>query len=397
LVGSLAVRAEVDDEDSVLQGVKVTSTIDSSTEKSLKTSQQVYDEDEFVGFEQVRPKEVKKEPTTPASPLETEIPLPPPRTNYYLEIVYISFILVYIVNYWIGKRKNEQIATAWASAVSKAFKSNFSKVGEGKNIGIVKESQNLYKLKATGRINCIGVQATLDLRKRHDLFSLIVELFYKNEDTVTLDILMNDDAMDSYVFAVVKKKDEKKFRKSVPDVPLFAPGSASAPPGFPSSFVVCSECEELTSDFLNSEAQVILTKYEGLFKRLHFSDQAVLSPSYKKTLQFVFRLPDKESDMEGIHILTRMAFYYIDLVAKTTLSKQAKQKATNNRTKALAQASKQTHEQRQEAAQQRKLAKLQKEKAALEKLSPEEQRKAEEKIQKREMKKRMPKFKVSFG
>jgi hypothetical protein len=60
LVGSLAVRGEVDDEDSVLQGVKVTSTIDSSTEKSLKTSQQVYDEDEFVGFEQVKPKEVKK-------------------------------------------------------------------------------------------------------------------------------------------------------------------------------------------------------------------------------------------------------------------------------------------------------------------------------------------------
>jgi len=101
--------------------------------------------------------------------------------------------------------------------------------------------------------------------------------------------------------------------------------------------------------------------------------------------------------MEGVQTLTRMAFYFIDLVARTTLSKLAKQKTGTNRVKALEKVSKETHEQRQEAAQQRKLQKIQKEKAALESLSPEAQRKAEEKMQKREMKKRMPKFKVTYS
>jgi len=177
-------------------------------------------------------------------------------------------------------------------------------------------------------------------------------------------------------------------------VPLFAPSSVGGPL---ETFVVCSECDELISEFLNPEVQTTLKKHENLFKRMHFTDQEVLYTSYKKTLQFVFKLPGSDAEMEGIQTLTRMAFYFIDLVAKTSLSKFAKQKATVNRTRVLEKNSKQTHEQRQEAAQQRKLQKLQKEKAALENLSPEAAAKAEEKLQKREMKKRMPKFKVSYS
>jgi len=387
---------EFDDDSDEREGTTITSVKEVTVEKTLKTPDQLYDEEEFVGFEKPVKKEVKNEIVQESS-LEQEPKLPPPQTTYYIEILYISFIVAYIINYFVGKRKNEQIATSWASTVSKAFQSNFSKVGEGKNIGIVKESQNIYKLKATGRINCVGVQATLQLRKRHDLFSLIVEIFSPAEDVVTVDILMNEDAMETFVFALVRRKEEKKFRKSSTDLVLFAPGTVSSLPGVPSSFVVCSECEELISDFINPEVQATLTKYENLFKRMHFSDQGLVSSTNKKNLQFVFKLPENDTDMEGIQILTRMAFYYIDLVARTNLGKTAKQKTTQNRNKALEKASKEAHEQRQEAAQQRKIQKLQKEKAALENLSPEAQRKAEEKLQKREMKKRVPKFKVSYG
>jgi len=390
-----ASSAEFDDDSDEREGTRVTSVKETTTEKTLKTPEQLYDEEEFVGYEKPK-KEVKKETISEVSS-EEELKLPPPQTSYYVEILYITAIVAYIINYFIGKRKNEQIATSWASTVSKAFQSNFSKVGEGKNIGIVKESQHIYKLKATGRVNCVGVQATLQLRKRHDLFSLIIEIFSSEEDIVTVDILMNEDAMETFVFALIRKKEEKKLRKSVTDLGLFAPGTVNSLPGVPSSFVACSECEELISDFINPEVQATLTKYENLFKRMHFSDQGLVSSTNKRNLQFIFKLPENDADMEGIQILTRMAFYYIDLVAKTTLSKTAKQKTINNRGKALEKASKEAHEQRQEAAQQRKLQKLQKEKAALEGLSPEAQRKAEEKIQKREMKKRNPKFKVSYG
>jgi len=195
-----------------------------------------------------------------------------------------------------------------------------------------------------------------------------------------------------------KKKKKKKFRKSVTDLSRFAPGTITSIPGIPSSLVVCTETDELTPDLLNPEVQPVITKYENLIKRIHFSDQGLVSSSNKKSLQFVFKLPDNDSDMEGIRILTRMAFYYIDLVAKTPLSKSAKQKTTSNRVKALEKASKEAHEQRQEAAQQRKLQKIQKQKAVIETLSPDQQVKAEERMHKREMKKKMhPKFKISYA
>jgi hypothetical protein len=358
-------------------------------------SRETYDEEEFFGlenFQQVPPKKVA-EPVAAAP--KSQMPVPIQRTNWYLEIVYVTLIVAYAINYWIGSRRNEQIATNWASAVSKPFKMNFSKVGEGKNIGIVKQTQSEYILKATGRINCIGVQATLKLKKRHDLLSVVVDMFVNNEDTVVLDILMNDESMNSFVFALVKKKDEKKFRKNTDDVNLFTKGPSKLPEGFNESYSVFSECEELIDIFLNNEIEIVLAKYHNLFKQLHFSDQAFVSPNYKKTLQFVFKLPAKDSEMDGIQILTRLAFYYIDLVAKTQLSQSGQQKTLAHRSKALEKTKKEEHEKRQEAAQQRKLAKIQKENAEMDKMSPEEKQRALEKRQKRDLKRRMPKMKIS--
>jgi len=123
---------------------------------------------------------------------------------------------------------------------------------------------------------------------------------------------------------------------------------------------------------------------------MHFTDQEVLYTSYKKTLQFVFKLPGSDAEMEGIQTLTRMAFYFIDLVAKTSLSKFAKQKADKNRLKAVEEQLKETHTQRQEAAQQRKLDKLQKQKAEFESLTPDEQRRREEKQYKKRQEEKEP-------
>lgn len=38
---------------------------------------------------------------------------------------------------------------------------------------ITKQSQSLYKTSASGRINCIGLEATIDLQARNDLVSVL--------------------------------------------------------------------------------------------------------------------------------------------------------------------------------------------------------------------------------
>jgi len=353
-----------------------------------------YDDDEFVGFDAAPPKKVEPPKDFISEKLAAVDTLPTQTNNYILEMVYLFGIAVYILNYWIGKRKNEAIAAAWAESVAKILMSNFAKVGtDSPKISVVKESQSLFKVTATGRINCAGLQATLELRKRHDLFSLLLEFFSKSEDLVIIDIAMNDDAMEPLVFAVVKRKEERRYKSIYKDVSQFAPAMPFAP--LPPTFTVFSESEELLPAFLSKEVLSTLANYEAEFVKMHFTDVSPKTAKYKKILQFVFRIPN--GDMSKLITLTKMALHFIDQVAATQLTKLARQKVDKIRAKATEAVMKETLTQRQELIQQKKIEKKQKELAEIDTLTPEEQRKREEKNHKKELKKKQAKFKVSFG
>lgn len=356
-----------------------------------------YNEEEFVGFENLKTQKATKQLEQLVKKSSTEAntglpPPPPPPSNYYLEMFYVTMLFIYGINYFVGKRKNEEITTAWAAAVGKILSNNFTKVGEANRVSIIKESQYSFRLSATGRVHCVGMQATLELRKRHDLFSLLMELIWKNEDLLTIDVAMEEDSMDNFVFAVVKKKDDKKFKKQAKEIPLFTTATSADLPGM----IVYSEAEELVPSLLNHEVITTLKNYENYFVRMYFTDQTPPPSKYKKTLQFVFRLPSP-SNMQQIQTLTKMVMHFIDEMSTISLSKQARQKSEKNRAKAAEAILKQTHAERQEAAQQRKLDKKQKELQQLEQLSPEEREKREERQHKKDLKKKQPKFKVMLG
>jgi hypothetical protein len=108
-------------------------------------------------------------------------PLPPQRTDWYLEIGYGVLIGFYLLNFIIGKRSNKNIAVAWYKSVQETLE-QISRVGmtDGPNSQysvekLLKESHNVYKLKAvqkaTGRVNCVGMQATLNVRLENRLYT----------------------------------------------------------------------------------------------------------------------------------------------------------------------------------------------------------------------------------
>jgi hypothetical protein len=105
----------------------------------------------------------------------------------------------------MGKSTNERIAQKWLDSFRGLFESQFAAIGayEGADVtssgGILKESQSWYydiysythvymyerltlcwcdsfKFYASGRRHCTGLLATIDLRKRQDLFSLALSL-----------------------------------------------------------------------------------------------------------------------------------------------------------------------------------------------------------------------------
>lgn len=50
--------------------------------------------------------------------------------SYYMEILMVTGLLAYIMNYIIGKNKNNRLAQAWFSSHRELLESNFALVGE---------------------------------------------------------------------------------------------------------------------------------------------------------------------------------------------------------------------------------------------------------------------------
>jgi len=213
----------------------------------------------------------------------------------------------------------------------------------------------VFKFYASGRRFCQGMLATMEMRARHDLLSKFVELVFPRKDTITFEVVMNEDAMDHVVLAVARKKAAKTMQKEERDLQRFANVLTSAPAGrkwVSDELAVVAESKEVAGDMITEAVldQVLgekaFEKFGKWFISLHFSDQ--LAGSYKKVLTFKFVLPDA-SNMSEMTRLVALVPYYIDLVGRYKLSSHARSKTDGARTKAAQEAFRELQSARQEA------------------------------------------------
>ncbi|CAN6584581.1 unnamed protein product [Malus baccata var. baccata] len=309
--------------------------------KPSSTSFDYWDEDEFEGLP-VQPQQTPPlddaaitENATPSSdsdPKPSADPKPPaaPR-SFVVEIACGGFLIVFIINYFTGKRVNENIALAWAAKFAtkdSIFEKNFSLMGVGDGDDsplLLKEGQNVFKFYASGRRCCQGLLATMELKSRHDLISSIFNLVVPSRDEISIEVYMNDDAMDHVVFALARKKSAKAMQKEVGDLQKFA-GIVSPPTGrkwVSEDLAVISESKEVAGDLITEAVleQVFgdkaFQKFGKGFIYMHFSDQH--PGSRKKMLLFKFALPDA-GNMADMTRLVALVPYYIDLIGRYKLS-----------------------------------------------------------------------------
>eukprot|EP01132_Coremiostelium_polycephalum_P002072 gene2072-2558_t len=348
--------------------------VDNSNEETEQQQQQTTTTDDSKSTE-----ESKKESTTETKQAQQ----PKKKNNWVLEISFVAFIIGYGVNYFVGTKTNRNLVQVWGRKFYNLLDKNFSMVGSNGNFNIVRTSVSSFSLICTGRVNCHGAQITLDLKKRHDLFNVLLDLVgYASPDRITIEVAMNQESMDTFILGVTKTKALKTFKSERNDVSLFC--SKLNLPQLSQAYTVLGDTDGLQSLFLKSEVIQLLNDSEPYFE------------SIPKALQFVYKIP-KITDLDKIYGLTKMSFYYIDLIASTALPKPQKAKAEKLREKARAEIMKQAHAERQEEAQKKKYEKLQKEKEDAAKLSPESQRKRDEKEYKKSLKKRAGKNKVILG
>jgi len=357
-----------------------------------------WDEDEFEGLPVA-----EDEPTfTPQEPAEFEETIvekervPTKKRIPYLEAAGVLFFFLYALVFWYGRKENERIALAWATefaGTNSVLEKNFSILGFGDEPdapSLVKEGQNTFKFYASGRRYCESLLASIVLKNRQDLLSQLLYLVVPTKDEITFQINMNEDAMEPVVFALAKKKVAKDMQRDVKDLNQFA--TVISPPSsrkwVADDLSVISESRDLAFDLLPEPFldQVFGEKafkvFAPYFVSLHFSDQFPESV-HKKVLQFTFYIPKNLSEMKR---LVALVPYFIDVMGRYKMGPAAKAKASAIRDKIKAEEYKEATRQRQEALQKKKS----------EQQTPLSGKK-EEKERLRQLKKSMPKVKMSRG
>lgn len=385
----------------------------SDLQKPSTTTFEYWDEDEFEGLPVEQPQSEPSKTTENAPPND-----PDPKTasrpgnvsgsnkSFTVEIICGVFLIAFMINYFIGKHENENIALAWAAKFAtkgSIFEKNFSLlgIGEGEDSPLLlKEGQNVFKFYASGRRYCQGLLATMELKSRHDLISRLFNLVVPCKDEITFEVYMNEEAMDQVVFALAKKKAAKGMQKEVRDLQRFA-GLVANPSGrkwVVDELSVISESKEVAGDLITETVleQVFgdksFEKYGKDFIWMHFSDQH--PDKHKKMLLFKFSLPDA-NHMADMTRLVALVPYYIDLIGRYKLSSQARSKTEAARVKAAQEVYRELQNARLEALQKKKAERKKMLEEAEAKLSAEAIRKKEAKDRARQMKKAMPKMKMT--
>lgn len=375
-----------------------------------------HDEDEFIGFDSIPPAPKAKSQGEPKITI-ANVPLHL-RSNwdsFYLEMLMIAGLVLYFVNFFMGKAKNQKLANAWFSHHKSLLESNFTLVGDdGKKGsdnagGLMKESENCYTLWCSGRVNIESMLIELKFIKRQDMIGVISQLIRPSSDQVLIKV--NIDDMDAFVFAYAAKKTASRLVKDMTDIATYCPEKKSPEKfGLSNQFVMMSEIGEVATVILGDQKiNSLLTKHEKTIDYIHFSDQysgpkqpddgqPLTPPDVRKTLLFGFNIPGRGSatveGVEGMRPLMQLVVQLVDKIRRFKLSKEAKSKAEKNRARVEEVFLKATHAARAEQAQAKREERKRMERERMMELDdPDKQRKWEEREHRRELKKRTPKMK----
>ncbi|XP_076819581.1 PAT complex subunit CCDC47-like isoform X1 [Clavelina lepadiformis] len=335
--------------------------------------------------------------------------------KYYIEFLMGAGLLVYVVNFFIGRAKNNSIASTWLKSHVDHLNKQFELVGDdpsnkkaASTHQFVKESEHLYTLWCSGRTCCEGMLVELKLLKRQDLISVISDRLKPAVDQVVITITLT--SMDPFVFCVGTKKSVANLHKNMQDVNSFCVEKSRGGEkyGLSSKLFVLSELfGELPNAILDNAVRKVLNENEGVFDSLLISDQfsgplltdqqepTAKFPEAEKIISLTLNIPseNKERKIPNLLNLLKMALYLTDKVKKHRLSRENKMKTDKHRQEAMLKLMKQTHLQRQEAAQ---LKKEEKARALKDKMmneeDPEKQRRMDEQIHRRELNKKNKKM-----
>lgn len=310
-----------------------------------------FDNDEFENFGGADNEEQlpKKRSGEPKLTIMNKVPLHFRKWHsYWIELIFVSGLVVYFINYTLGKGKNVSICTQWFAAHRTFLEENFALVGDdGKKendsqpFGFIKESDSIYTLWCSGRNLVEGMLIELKLIKRQDLLSITMGLVKKVQDQVQIKVELSSGVMDTFVMAICSKKSVGKMFKELSDLKQYCINVTKPDEKYnlPNGFSILSEINEATAAVMDSRIIAVLNKYSQLIDSIHISDQfsgpvlqdqdtqQTAKPETKKMLIVTYVFTDK-TDMEDLRQLMQLVIYLIEKLKRFKLSREVSKKRT---------------------------------------------------------------------
>ena len=296
--------------------------------------------------------------------------------DWKVELGFLAFLLLYVANYFYGSLVNKEVALRWLRVVRPLFVTQFSRVDV-----LSRTSPSTFELYCTGRKNCYGANVSLTLHERQDMLALIMSLFTKVGDEVSVDIPMTD-AMAPILLCICRESKEKKWKEEFPELGVMA--KVRKVDGMAPSLCFMSDSAELSS-LVDVAVSAVLEKHSDLIKLIYVTD-VYDKGEYDQVARFVFRMP-RAKHMDDMGVLLRLVMHMVDLFAAFKLSSQQLSKARAKRKKYLAKKMQASREEREEEVRRKKSEKLQKERDHINSLTGVERQKAEAKLAKKQHKK----------
>ncbi|XP_064112766.1 PAT complex subunit CCDC47-like [Macrobrachium nipponense] len=379
------------------------------------------DEEEFIGYNMDR-MQGSRQSKAQEEPKITIANVPPHlRSNwdsFYLEMLMVAGLVIYFINFIVGKSKNQKLANAWYNSHKSLLEHNFALVGDdskqaAENKGLQKESENVYTLWCSGRTSMEGMLVELKFIKRQDMIGVVSQFIRPSSDQLLVKVHM--DEMDTFVFSLATKKTAARLTKEMTDISTFCPEKKSVEKfSLGTQFVLMNELGEVSIMILGDpKVTAVLNKYSAMIDFFHFSDQysgpkqpedtqPTKLPEVRKALVFGFNFPGRGNPsmeaIENMKPLLQLVFHLTDKLRRFKLSKEGKSKAEKNRCRVEEAFLKATHAARAEMAQARREQKKREDREKMLEIDdPDKQRKWEEREQRRQMKRRAPKMKQLKG
>ncbi|RIA96153.1 hypothetical protein C1645_414004 [Glomus cerebriforme] len=304
--------------------------------------------------------------------------------DFYREMFMLGCIIIYLINYFIGKGINENIAKKWMGTHISLFRDNFALVGFDNSKPLMRDGPADYLFYLSGRRNCYFVHGRITLKPRHNLIQIITNIIISQfsskviEDSVTFHVYMNED-YDDFVFAITKKERSREFRTSRYDLSDFTKQVNNNL--LPESFHVQTESSDITDTFLTKQIIELLKRSKDYLNAFIVTDQPRVKPEktvvkQPKLLTVFCSIPEDLYKLNDTLSVSELIMYLIDFTpSNCSFRVETKNKLKKNREEAEKAINKALEAERQEAIQQKKAEKKRAEAERIAKLSPEEQRK----------------------